>query len=117
VLRVLGTILILVFALFLVLAGCDDKQIAPVLGLLGTVAGYLLGRSEGGDAAPGAPDRGRAERGRTGRLNGLPCRLISSPRREKNMFVRPAYSRWPADSPYLTGNPNKTSHRASLSMN
>jgi hypothetical protein len=49
VLRVFGTILILVFSVFLVVAGYDDKQIAPVLGLLGTVAGYLLGKSERGD--------------------------------------------------------------------
>lgn len=46
VLRVLGTVLILVFAVFLVVAGYSDKQIASVLGLLGTVAGYLLGKSE-----------------------------------------------------------------------
>lgn len=51
VLRVFGTILILVFSVFLVVAGYDDKQIAPVLGLLGTVAGYLLGRSERSDAS------------------------------------------------------------------
>ena len=44
VLRVLGTILIIFAALFLVVAGYSDKQIAPVMGLLGTIAGYLLGR-------------------------------------------------------------------------
>jgi hypothetical protein len=61
VLRVFGTILILVFAVFLVVAGYDDKQIAPVLGLLGTVAGYLLGRYERGDAERAAPERDRDE--------------------------------------------------------
>lgn len=44
ILRVFGTILILVMAVFLVVAGYSDQQIAPVLGLLGTIAGYLLGR-------------------------------------------------------------------------
>jgi len=44
-LRVIGTIVILIMAVFLVVAGYSDKQIAPVMGLLGTVAGYLLGKS------------------------------------------------------------------------
>ena len=44
-LRVVGTIVILIMAVFLVVAGYSDKQIAPVMGLLGTVAGYLLGKS------------------------------------------------------------------------
>lgn len=48
ILRVFGTILILVFAVFLVVAGYDDKQIAPVMALLGTVAGYLLGSRDSG---------------------------------------------------------------------
>ena len=45
VLRTFGTILIIVSALFLVVAGYSDRQIAPVMGLLGTIAGYLLGKS------------------------------------------------------------------------
>lgn len=44
VLRVFGTILVIMMATFLVVAGYDDKQIAAPLGLLGTIAGYLLGR-------------------------------------------------------------------------
>lgn len=44
VLRIFGTILIIVIAVFLVVAGYSDTQIAPVMGLLGTVAGYLLGK-------------------------------------------------------------------------
>lgn len=52
VLRVIGTILILNLAVFLIVAGYSDRQIAPAMGLLGTVAGYLLGKeqspSEGG---------------------------------------------------------------------
>jgi hypothetical protein len=46
VLRLFGTIIIVVSAVFLVVAGYTDTQIAPVIGLLGTIAGYLLGRSE-----------------------------------------------------------------------
>lgn len=45
ILKTLGTILIIVAALFLVVAGYGTDQIAPVIGLLGTIAGYLLGKS------------------------------------------------------------------------
>jgi uncharacterized membrane protein len=44
VLRIFGTILIIMLAVFLVVAGYTDTQIAPVMGLLGTIAGYLLGK-------------------------------------------------------------------------
>lgn len=44
VLRVFGTVLVIVMATFLVVAGYDDKQIAAPLGLLGTIVGYLLGK-------------------------------------------------------------------------
>lgn len=44
VLRIFGTILIVVIAVFLVVAGYDNTQIAPVTGLLGTIVGYLLGK-------------------------------------------------------------------------
>ncbi|MCW7537727.1 hypothetical protein OOT46_07670 [Aquabacterium sp. A7-Y] len=47
VLRMFGTILIIVAALFLVVAGYSDQQVAPVMGLLGTIAGYLLGKDSG----------------------------------------------------------------------
>jgi hypothetical protein len=46
VLRVFGIVLILCFAVVLVAAGYDERQIAPVMGLLGVVAGYLLGNGE-----------------------------------------------------------------------
>ncbi len=51
VLRLYGTIMVITMAGFLVVAGYNDTQIAAPLGLLGTVAGYLLGResSKGGD--------------------------------------------------------------------
>jgi len=58
VLRVFGTVLIITGALFLVVAGYDDKQMASVMGLLGTLAGYLLGK------APASGDGGATERER-----------------------------------------------------
>ncbi len=48
-LRSFGTILIIIAAVFLIVAGYSEKQIAPVIGLLGTVAGYLLGKSQSTD--------------------------------------------------------------------
>jgi len=45
ILRVFGTVIIIFGALFLVVAGYSDNQMAPVMGLLGTIAGYLLGRT------------------------------------------------------------------------
>ncbi|HUW44928.1 MAG TPA: hypothetical protein VMW50_03940 [Dehalococcoidia bacterium] len=44
VLRIFGTVLIVVVSVFLVVAGYTSTQIAPVMGLLGTIAGYLLGK-------------------------------------------------------------------------
>jgi len=43
--------LICVMAVLLVLIGYSQDQIAPVMGLLGTVAGYLLGRRESPDSS------------------------------------------------------------------
>ncbi len=43
VLRSFSVPLIIVAAVFLVVAGFGERQIAPVIGLLGTIAGYLLG--------------------------------------------------------------------------
>lgn len=45
ILKVFGTVLVIVSAVFLVVAGYSDKQISPVIGLLGTIVGYLLGRN------------------------------------------------------------------------
>jgi hypothetical protein len=44
VLKIFGMVLIVVLTVFLIVAGYDDKQIAPAMGLLGTIAGYLLGK-------------------------------------------------------------------------
>jgi hypothetical protein len=45
VLRVYGLLTIIVMAVFLVVAGYDATQIGPVVGLLGTLAGYFVGRT------------------------------------------------------------------------
>jgi hypothetical protein len=44
ILRTFGILVIIFAAIFLVIAGYSDTQITPVIGLLGTIAGYLLGR-------------------------------------------------------------------------
>jgi uncharacterized membrane protein YfcA len=41
--RAFALILIIVAAVFLIVAGYTEQQIAPAIGLLGTIAGYLLG--------------------------------------------------------------------------
>jgi len=46
-LRVFGVTLILIGTFFFVAAGFGAQQIAPALGLFGTIAGYLLGRAAG----------------------------------------------------------------------
>ncbi len=43
VLRTCALPLIIVSAIFLVIVGYSAEQIAPVMGLLGSIAGYLLG--------------------------------------------------------------------------
>lgn len=45
-LRLLAITLIIGSSLFLVTAGYNNDQIAPIIGLLGTVAGYLLGNTK-----------------------------------------------------------------------
>lgn len=37
--------LVITSSLFLVIAGYSSEQIAPVIGLLGTISGYLLGKA------------------------------------------------------------------------
>lgn len=55
ILRTFGILVIIFAAIFLVIAGYSDTQIAPVIGLLGTIAGYLLGRKI--DQPPARGDR------------------------------------------------------------
>lgn len=44
-LRVFAVTLIIAGTLFFITAGFDANQVAPAMGLFGTIAGYLLGRS------------------------------------------------------------------------
>lgn len=46
ILKVLGLTLIICISALLVIAGYGKDQIGPVMGLLGVVAGYLLGDSK-----------------------------------------------------------------------
>lgn len=43
--------LVITSALFLIAAGFSNNQIASAMGLLGTIAGYLLGRSQSDDVS------------------------------------------------------------------
>jgi hypothetical protein len=52
ILRVCALPLIIVAAIVLVVIGYTSEQISPVMGLLGAIAGYLLGSKRYGDAAP-----------------------------------------------------------------
>lgn len=42
--KALGLTLLVSSGLFLIVAGYSDEQLAPMMGLLGTLAGYILGR-------------------------------------------------------------------------
>jgi hypothetical protein len=46
ILKTFGIPLIIVAAVFVVIPGLNANQLTPVIGLLGTIAGYLLGKSE-----------------------------------------------------------------------
>ncbi len=45
--RCIGTITIIVMAGLLVIGGYSPEQISAVIGLLGTIAGYMLGKTDG----------------------------------------------------------------------
>lgn len=47
--RVFAVSVIVTAGLFLITAGYSDQQIAPMFGLLGTIVGYLLGKSPPGE--------------------------------------------------------------------
>lgn len=44
--RISGLTLVVISGVFLITAGYSQDQIAPMIGLLGAIAGYLLGKSE-----------------------------------------------------------------------
>jgi hypothetical protein len=45
--KLLAVTLIVISTLFIITAGFDSEQIAPAMGLFGTIAGYMLGRNSG----------------------------------------------------------------------
>ncbi|HKU76751.1 MAG TPA: hypothetical protein VJR02_22770 [Pyrinomonadaceae bacterium] len=45
-LRSFGLTLVIVGTVFFIVAGFDSEQIAPAIGLFGTIAGYMLGKTE-----------------------------------------------------------------------
>jgi hypothetical protein len=49
--RMVGLTLVIVAGLFFITAGYSQDQIAPMVGLLGTIAGYLLGKTAPKDEA------------------------------------------------------------------
>lgn len=55
ILQLLSINLIVTGTLFLISAGFEAQQIAPGLGLFGTVAGYVLGRRSSGDGSAEQP--------------------------------------------------------------
>lgn len=50
--RIFAVSIIVTAGLFLITAGYSDQQIAPMFGLLGTIVGYLLGKSPSGEQSP-----------------------------------------------------------------
>lgn len=48
--QIVGLTLVITAGLFLITAGYSQDQIAPMIGLLGTIAGYLLGRGSKGSS-------------------------------------------------------------------
>lgn len=48
VIKLFGLTFIVTAVLFIITAGYGAEQIAPAMGLFGTVAGYILGRNQGG---------------------------------------------------------------------
>ncbi|MNW14527.1 hypothetical protein D3C71_2127710 [compost metagenome] len=45
--KLLAVTLIVISTLFIITAGFDGEQIAPAMGLFGTIAGYMVGRAGG----------------------------------------------------------------------
>ena len=60
--KILGLTLVIVAGLFLIVAGYSQNQAAPMMGLLGTVAGYLLGKEGALVSSTAPPASGSASR-------------------------------------------------------
>jgi hypothetical protein len=63
ILKVVVIPMAVMLAVFLVVAGYSDSQIAPAMGLLGTIVGYVLGaRSKGTAEEQGADSMPRGDK-------------------------------------------------------
>jgi len=62
IMRVFSIPLIILAGVFLILVGYTENQLAPMFGILGTIAGYLFGR-ETSKAGSGANDKKKDESG------------------------------------------------------
>ena len=56
--KMIGLTLVITAGLFLIPAGYSQEQIAPLVGLLGTIAGYLLGWEGNREVQPRPPHAG-----------------------------------------------------------
>ena len=54
--KIVGLTLVITAGLFLIVAGYSQEQVAPMMGILGTVVGYLLGKDHAADGAAGPGD-------------------------------------------------------------
>ena len=61
ILRTYGTVLVLILAVILIVAGYSNDQITPVIGLLGTIVGYLLGKESASERASKEPPSGKPD--------------------------------------------------------
>jgi hypothetical protein len=52
--KIVGLTLVISSGLFLIVAGYSQDQVAPMMGILGTVVGYLLGKDDS-PTRPGGP--------------------------------------------------------------
>ncbi len=59
IIKVIGLTLIVTFSALLVVAGYDQDQMGPVIGLLGVIAGYLLGTNEQAKTPGGQLNQGQ----------------------------------------------------------
>lgn len=53
-LRLFGVLSIIFLSVFVLIVGYNDRQLLPVIGLFGSIVGYLLGKTTAGDQ--GTPD-------------------------------------------------------------
>jgi hypothetical protein len=61
ILRTFGVVLIIMGTLFVIASGFDTNQIAPAMGLFGTIAGYLLSRETNRETNKEGKDKNEAE--------------------------------------------------------